>query len=134
MGDGHGSLVKALGCWRHPNQLHTQTSSPDLLILIRFFPNVLTNNPIETTINPHQISHSICRNAASNLQGSSTVLLFLLQMLSIYSLSKQSTANGQNISNFGLIGLAHLLSLSSTPLPVVFCITKSLGLVSMRTL
>lgn len=88
-------------------------------------------NPTETTIIPHQISNSICRNAALNLQGTYSVLLCSLQILSSHLVNKLASANGQNISNFGLVSPEHLVPLSCTPLPVVSCIIESLGLVSM---
>src|SRR4029434_6967918 len=64
---------------------------------------------IEDTINPDQISNSTCRNAAPNLQGTSTMLHCCLQTLIIVPLSSpsanklpSSTAKYFNISIFFL--------------------------------
>ena len=44
----------------------------------------------DNTINPDQMSNSICRNAAQNLQGTSTMLQCCLQTLIIVLLSSPS--------------------------------------------
>ena len=59
---------------------------------------------IENTINPDQISNSICRNAAPNVQGTSTMLHCCLQTLIIVPLSSPWRTSclllQPNISNF----------------------------------
>ena len=90
---------------------------------------------IEDTINPDQISSSICRNAAPNLQGTSTMLHCCLQTLIIVPLSSPSVnklpSSTAKYFNFWLISPEHLLPFFCTPVPMFSCIVESLVLVSM---
>ena len=90
---------------------------------------------IEDTINPDQISNSICRNAAPNLQGTSTMLHCYLQTLIIVPLSsplanKLPSATAKYFT-FLPISPEHLLPFFCTPVPMFLCIVESLGLLFM---
>ena len=87
------------------------------------------------TVNPDQISNSICRNAAQNFQGTSTMLHCCLQtpiivLLSSPSVNKLPSATARYFT-FWLIHPEHVLPFFCAPVPMFSCISKLLGLASM---
>ena len=89
----------------------------------------------EDTINPHQITNSICRHAAPNLWGTSTRLHCFLQTLIIVLLSSPSVnklpAATDKYFKCWLISPDQLLPCFCTTVPLFLCKVESLGLVSM---
>lgn len=79
----------------------------------------------EDTITPDQISNSICRNAATYLQGTSTTLYWCLKTL-IVNLPPATAI----YFKFCLISPEYLLPVFCTPVPMFLCIVESLSLVS----
>lgn len=81
---------------------------------------------IKNSINPDQISNSIWRNVASNLQGTCTVLHCCLQTLIVVPLSSPSANNLPSARakyfQFWLISPEHLLSFFCTPVLMFSCV------------
>lgn len=90
---------------------------------------------IEDTINPDQITNSVCWNVAPNWQGTRTMLYYSLQTLIIVLLSSPLVNKLPSVIakyvTFWLLSPERLLSVFCTPISIFSCIVESLGLVSM---